>query len=242
MEIGEEGVELLEEGLGTQHYLRKGHCPTKLLEAIELCLQSGHIAVQLKVTAAVALCMGLFTAARAGEPTAFELIKEANRYVGEQAKDKVVQVRSEKSIGTLTPNIWFVVLFDGTATMKATEVKFGAGKMLEVKRPFRLFEPAFGADKQMDRDKLKIDSDVAIKKAMEEPLLKDLKILATQLKLEQANDTALGSGNTGQGIWKVKLWAAKLRNPSKDADIGEVWLSALDGKVVKTDLHIDRVD
>src|SRR4051812_47192435 len=154
-----------------------------------------------KIVAAAVLSLGVYVAARAGEPTAFELIKEANRYVGEQAKDKVVQVRSEKSIGTLTPNIWFVVLFDGTATMKATEVKFGAGKMLEVKRPFRLFEPAFGADKQMDRDKLKIDSDVAIKKAMEEPLLKDLKILATQLKLEQANDTALGSGNTGQGIW-----------------------------------------
>jgi hypothetical protein len=201
-----------------------------------------NIAVQLKIAAAMALCAGVCSGARAAEPTAFELIKEANRYVGEQAKDKVVQLRSEKSVGTLTPNIWFVVLYDATATMKATEVKFGAGKMLEVKRPFRLFEPAYGADKQMDRDKLKVDSDTAIKKAMEEPLLKDLKILATQLKLEQANDTALGTGNTGQGIWKVKLWAAKLRDPSRDADIGEVWLSALDGKVVKTDLHINRVD
>jgi len=201
-----------------------------------------NIAVQLKVTAAMALCVGLFTAARAGEPTAFELIKEANRYVGEPAKDRVVQVRSEKSIGTLIPNIWWVVLYDPDATMKATEVKFGAGKKLDVKRPFRLLEPAFGADKQMDRDKLKIDSDAAIKKAMEEPLLKDLKILATQLKLEQSNDTALGTGNTGQGLWKVRLWAAKLRDPSRDADIGEVWLSALDGKVIKTDLHINRVD
>jgi len=191
---------------------------------------------------AAALVVASATPLRAGEATAFELIKEANRYVGEQAKDKVVQVRSEKSIGSLTPNIWFVVLYDPTATMKAQEVKFGAGKMLEVKRPFRLFEPAYGGDKQMDRDKLKVDSDAAIKTAMEEPLLKNLKILATQLKLEQSNDTALGSGNTGQGIWKVKLWAAKLRDPSRDADIGEVWVSALDGKVLKTDLHINRVD
>jgi hypothetical protein len=94
----------------------------------------------------------------------------------------------------------------------------------------------------MDREKLKVDSDAAIKTASEEPLLKNLKLTATQLKLEQSNDTALGIGATGQGIWKVKLWAQKLRNPSKDVDIGEVWVSALDGKVVKTDLHINRVD
>ena len=44
--------------------------------------------------------------ARAGDMTAYQLIKEGNRYVGEDAKDKVVQIRSEKSIGVLTPNIW----------------------------------------------------------------------------------------------------------------------------------------
>jgi hypothetical protein len=181
-------------------------------------------------------------AARAGEPTAFELVKEANRYVGEPAKDKLVQIRSEKSVGTMSPNIWWIVLFDPTATMKATEVKFGAGKMLEVKRPFRLLEPTYGGDKMMDREKLKVDSDAAIKTASDEPLLKNLKLTASQLKLEQSNDSALGIGNTGQGIWKVKLWAQKLRNPSKDVDIGEVWVSALDGKVLKTDLHINRVD
>ena len=195
-----------------------------------------------QAVAAIVFALATCSRATAAESTAFELIKEANRYVGEQAKDKVVQVRSEKSIGSLTPIIWYVVLYDPTATMKAQEVKFGAGKMLEVKRPFRLLEPAFGADKQMDRDKLKVDSDAAIKKAMEEPLLNNLKITATQLKLEQSNDSALGINNTGQGLWKVRLWAAKLRDPSRDADIGEVWLSALDGKVLKTDLHINRVD
>jgi len=186
--------------------------------------------------------IGAVAPARAGEPTAFELVKEANRYVGEQAKDKLVQIHSEKSVGTLTPNIWWIVLYDATATMSASEVKFGAGKMLEVKRPFRLLEKSYGGDKMLDREKLKVDSDAAIKTATEEPLLKNLKITATQLKLEQSNDPALGLGAGGQGIWKVRLWAQKLRNPSKDVDIGEVWISALDGKVVKTDLHINRVD
>ncbi len=186
--------------------------------------------------------IGSAAVARAGEPTALELVKEANRYVGEQAKDKLVQIRSEKSVGSLIPNIWWIVLYDATATMSASEVKFGAGKMLEVKRPFRLLEKTYGGDKIMDREKLKVDSDAAIKTATEEPLLKNLKLTATQLKLEQANDTALGLGATGQGIWKVKLWAQKLRNPNRDVDIGEVWVSSFDGKVVKTDLHINRVD
>ena len=43
------------------------------------------------------------------DPTAFDLIKEGNRYVGEQAKDRVVQLRSERSIGSLNPKVWYVV-------------------------------------------------------------------------------------------------------------------------------------
>src|SRR5258705_7102332 len=78
---------------------------------------------------------------RAADGTAFELIKEGNRYVGEQAKDKVVQIRSEKSVNSLNPIVWFVVYYDSTATLKAVEVKFVAGKMQDVKRPFRLLEP-----------------------------------------------------------------------------------------------------
>jgi hypothetical protein len=180
--------------------------------------------------------------AHASEPTAFELIKEGNRYVGEQAKDKVVQLRSEKSVGTLNPNIWFVVFYDTTATLKAVEVKFGAGQMLTVKRPMRLLEPVTGGDLPLDREKLKIDSPEAIKIALKEPLLQNLKITATQLKLDRVGEGVLGQGGPGQGVWKVRLWAAKLRNPNHDVDIGEVWTSATDGQVVKTDLHINRVD
>src|SRR6185369_11685440 len=86
------------------------------------------------------LACGLGRQAMAGEPTALELIKEANHYVGDEVKDKVVQIRSEKSVGTLTPNIWYVVFYDADARMKATEVKFGAGRKLDVQRPFRLLE------------------------------------------------------------------------------------------------------
>jgi hypothetical protein len=172
-------------------------------------------------------------AAEGNEMTAFQLIKEGNRHVGEDAKDKVVQIRSEKSLGTLTPNIWYVVYYDLDATAKATQVKFGGGVKLEVKRPTRLFELAGSSHLPLDKEKLKVDSDKAIEIATAEPLLKNLKILATRLTLERWENMP---------VWKVRLWAAKLRNPNKDADIGEVFIVAETGKVIKNDLHIDRVD
>jgi hypothetical protein len=172
--------------------------------------------------------------ALAKEPTAFELIKEGNRYIGEQAKDKVVQIRSEKSIGGLDPSIWYVVYYDPTASLKAVEVKFGAGKMMDVKRPMRLLEPVTGGTSPMDREKFKIDSDQAIKAARKEPILEKVKLTAVSLKLEQPRE--------GGPVWKVRLWAEKLRRPTEDVNIGEVHVSPVDGKVVKTDLHINRVD
>ena len=171
----------------------------------------------------------------AGEPTAFALIKEGNRHVGEEAKDKVVQIRSEKSIGTLTPNIWYVVYYDPDATAKATEVKFGAGKKLSVKRPARILEGITGGHKTLPREKLKIDSDRALDVATKEPLLNNLKLLASELKLERNSED-------DQPVWRVRLWAAKLRRPTDTVDIGEIYVSADDGKVLKRDLKVSRVD
>lgn len=177
-----------------------------------------------------------FAAARlvlAGDPTAFDLAKEGNQYVGVQSKDKVVQIRSEKSIGTLTPNLWYVVYYDPDATFKATEVKFGAGKKLKVVRPWRVIERGMGEDKVLKSSALKTDSDKAIQIATAEPLLKSLKLRATRLWLQRSDEGA---------VWKVRLWAGKLKNPMEDVDIGDVYISAADGKVIRTDLHINSVD
>ena len=54
----------------------------------------------------------LLPASAAGkEPTALSLIKDGNEYIGKEARDRLVQIRSEKSIGTLTPNIWYIVYY-----------------------------------------------------------------------------------------------------------------------------------
>jgi hypothetical protein len=167
------------------------------------------------------------------ESPALSLIKEANRHVGEQIKDQVVQIRSEKSIGSLTPNVWYVVFYDPDATFKATEVKFGAGQKLEVTRPMRVLELGMGDHKPLDRSKIKVDSDRAIKAATAAPLLKSLKLTATQLWLQHGDL---------EPVWKVRLWAAKLRHPGEDADVGEVYIASDTGEIVRTDLHINSVD
>jgi len=182
----------------------------------------------------------LVQALGADEMTAYQLIKEGNRYVGEESKDKVVQIRSERSVAGLTPIIWYIVYYDPDASMKATEVKFGAGRKLSVKRPFRLLEPVTGDTSTLDRSKMKVDSDKAIQIALKEPMLDKLTIKATELKLVRAGD--MFERDNKAPVWRVRLWAAKLRNPNREADIGEVVLAAEDGQVLKTDLHINRVD
>jgi len=188
--------------------------------------------LQRKLLAIAVITLGLGLSTRAGELTAYQLIKEGNRYVGEEAKDQVVQIRSDKSVGTMTPTIWYIVYYDPDASLKATEVKFGAGKKMDVKRPFRLLEMA-SADKKLDRKKMNVDSDKALSTASADPLLQNLKLKASQMWLDRGDDGP---------VWRVRLWAAKLKDPNDDADIGEVVLSADDGKVLRRDLHIERVD
>jgi hypothetical protein len=174
------------------------------------------------------------------EPTALQLIAEGNQYVSIEAKDKVVQIRSEKSVGGLAPNIWYVVYYDRDAQFDATEVKFGAGKKLDVKRPMRLLEKMGGGSPVLDRERLKVDSDQAIEIALKEPLLSRLTIKATELRLEKGGDRS--GGDEKLPVWRVELWAAKLNNPNRQVSIGHVYLSAEDGKVLEADLKINRVD
>ncbi|HWY31895.1 MAG TPA: hypothetical protein VNX46_14135 [Candidatus Acidoferrum sp.] len=169
----------------------------------------------------------------ADEPTALNLARRGNQYVGVQSRDKVVQIRSEKSISSLTPNIWYVVYYDPDATFKAVEVKFGGGQELEVTHPWRVIEMTGDDHHVLDGAKLKVDSDQAIRIAKSQPVLANVKLDATQLWLEH--------GDTGPQ-WRVKLWALRINNNSGDADIGVVILSAADGSIVNIDLHPNSVD
>jgi hypothetical protein len=187
----------------------------------------------LKIFTVAAMTFAVARAALAADSTAFELVKMGDQYVGVQSKDKVVQIRSEKSIASLTPDIWYVVYYDPDATFRAVEVKFGAGQKLDVGRPWRMLESASSDKDAFDRAKLRIDSDKALKIAASQPLLEHLTLKATQFWLQH---------DKSDPVWRVRLWAAKLANPNDNADVGEVFISATDGSVIKTDLHPNSVD
>jgi hypothetical protein len=172
--------------------------------------------------------------ASAADATALQLVQEGNRYVGEQSKNKVLEITSERSFGGLAPNIWRICYYDPDTRFKVVEVKFGAGAKLDVKRPMRVFER--GAEERvLDLPSLQVDSDRAIQLATADPLLQKLTVKATQLSLEKEKHDA-------QPVWKVGIWAAKLAKPDKLAKVGEVLVSATDGKIVKSDLHLNKVD
>jgi hypothetical protein len=173
------------------------------------------------------------THAALAETTAFDLAKDGDAYVGVQSKDKIVQIRSDESVMTLAPNIWYVTYYDPDAMFKSVEVKFGAGKEMNVSHPVKPFQPPTSESEILDKSKLNVDSDRALKIATSQPLLKDLTLKASKLTLENS---------AGVPVWKVELWAAKLKNPNDIADIGLVILSANDGSVIKTDLHPDKVE
>ena len=192
------------------------------------------------LTAVAAVLVSSLGACGADNPTAFQLVREGDRYVGEQCKDKVVQILSEKSFGGLAPNIWYVLYHDPTAALKVTEVKFGAGKMLDVRRPVRLAAPLTGGDAPLDFEKLKFDSDEALRVALKEPLLENVKVTATQLKLERMGEAVFGHNAPDEAVWKIKLWASSV-GTATTTDIGEIWVSAKDATVVKVDVHPGRL-
>ena len=188
----------------------------------------GDVVGVLQQATALVMCRSRLT----NGPTALMVAKKANSQVGEEDKDKIVQIRSEKSSGSLSPSIWYVVLYDSKAKLKAIQVKFASGTMLESKRPGRLLERLSRASAPIEKSSLRLDSDEAIEIAKQEPLLEKVNLTASKLTLEHKH---------GAGVWKVKFWASKIRRPTEDVDIGEVWLSTKDGKVLKRDLHLNRI-
>lgn len=160
--------------------------------------------------------------------TALALMKEGNRYVGEQARNQLVQMRSEKASTAAGPSVWYIVYYDPTAALKATEVKFVNGQMTEVKRPLRLLEATSTKSEPLDREKIKIDSDKALALALKQPALENTKVTACEMRLER--------GEAGIPVWKIQLWSAKAGDTTDDASLGHTTLSAEDGKVLKNDL------
>src|SRR5580698_2858004 len=115
--------------------------------------------------------LGLVTSRMAlAEPTALDLIKRGDDYVGIQSKDKIVQVYSEKSVASLEPNIWHVAYFDPTVLSRTMEVKFEAGQQAGVAHPMHPFTLPAKPEQILDLSKITVDSDRAVNIAASRPL------------------------------------------------------------------------
>ncbi len=185
------------------------------------------------ILAIVAASLSAVFSIHAGDATAFSLVKEGNRYVSDEVKDKVVQIHSEKSAGGLTPSVWYVDYNDEDATFKIAQVKFEGGKKASVKRPMRPLELTAANKVIMDKRKMNIDSDKAQATATGDSAVSSAKIKATQLWLQTRDEGV---------IWKVRLWAEKPNHPGDDVDIGDIYISADDGKVTRRDFHLERLN
>lgn len=185
-------------------------------------------------TIALAAVFGLMAwTSRGADATAFHLLKESNQRVPADVKDKVLQIRSETSTEGLAPTTWFILYYDAHARGRETEVKFENGKMQKARQPFRLFARSGVASNILDRAKLKIDSDVALKTAQGDRLLEKMKLTHSQMTLERWEDAA---------VWKITLWTEKTREPGKMVEVGKIFVNAEDGKVVHRDLHVERTE
>ena len=178
------------------------------------------------------LLAGNLSLQAAQEPTAFQLAKDGNRFVGEPSKDKVLEIYSEKSIVGLTPSLWTIAYYDPDAKSKVAEVKFGSGLKLDVKRPWKLLGSA-KEENILKWDALKVDSDKALKVATSLQVISPFTLKNAQLWLRHGDD-----GLT----WKVRLWANKLGKPDVIMEIGDIFVSPTDGKVVRADLHLERLN
>ncbi|HWN97140.1 MAG TPA: hypothetical protein VNT99_19070 [Methylomirabilota bacterium] len=168
----------------------------------------------------------------AAEPTALQIVKEANRYVGNETRDKVLQVRSDRSTNGLNPDVWSVVYYDAAVRMKTTVITFTPGKAPRIVRPFSLFKRP-DLKRIFDPAKVKIDSDAALKIAQADRLLDKVKLSSSRITLERWEDSP---------VWKIEFWAGKATEPGQTADIGQIFVNVEDGTVVNRDLHIDRAE
>lgn len=189
--------------------------------------------MKIKQGVVLGAVLGLAAASLAlAQPTALGLAKKGNDYIGMQSRDKVLRIYSDKSVGTLEPNVWHVVYYDPDVFQKSVDVKFGAGQEMGVSHPMAFQLPA-KADDVMDQSKVTVDSNHALRIAESQPLLKGLTLRSSKMTLSKTDN-----GPT----WKVELWAAKVSDPTKTAGIGNIQISAADGSIIKSDLHPDSAN
>ena len=163
--------------------------------------------------------------------TALQLLRKGNAHVPSRSKNHVLQMVSERTALAEPPQIWRILFHDDKARYNAIEVRFKNGDMDRMFEPNRILDLfSFGPPKLLDLQKVKIDSDEAIRIALSASANENMEVKSVELKLER--------GYGGLTVWNVKLFGTvQGRNPD-EASLGSVIVLAEDGKVLKKDIPI----
>src|SRR5204863_7842913 len=111
--------------------------------------------------------------------------------------------------------------------------KFSNGKMVDVKRPLRLLQATGHKSDPLPKEKLRVDSDEALKIATTQPSLENVTLKSTEMRLER--------GQANEPIWKIQMWGSGPKAPEFETSLGDITISAADGKVIEADLKPEKV-
>ena len=181
----------------------------------------------------LAVQIGAMSASAAEEATAFSLIAVGNEQVPSHARDKVVQIISDRTEGSLKPDRWSIIYYDSTAKLKSVRVRFADGKAITIDNPPRLFQRLTDDSMPLNRNRMKIDSDKALAIALAHPDLSDVDLTGLQMTLRWERGVRVA--------WDVEFWAKKKVNPRKTTSIGSLVINAQDGKLIFNQLRKPRL-
>jgi len=158
------------------------------------------------------------------QPTALELARTGNNHVSERSKNKIIEIVSDRMpVDTVTQQ-WRIVYYDPKATYKAVEVRFEGGEMVRVHEPTRL-SGVFSTPKPLDFEKLKVESDQALRIALALPPVKELAVRSVELELDR--------GYAGAPVWNVRLFGNATPESTTETALGYAVIFADDGRVLK---------
>ena len=169
------------------------------------------------------------------QATALAVIKIGNQHVRDQAKDRVIEIRSRKERGNIPPAEWDILYDDRKEfglTRFAADVHIRNGQYEGTGQQGISGPAGIGVRKPMPLERVKIDSDRA------------LEITRTSLGSDVPlimGDFCLHAGQGDLPTWTIKLWASKPRDPRALVDLGSIEISAEDGSILKNALRSNRV-
>lgn len=160
--------------------------------------------------------------------TALQFVQLGDHYVTQNARDQVIAMISDKTVGDLVPKNWRILYHNEKATFNTTEIDFANNAMTRIHEPNRFFQMFSGANKPIDLSQVALDSDDALKIVMNVPEVRAASVIAVQMQLNR--------GYGGMPVWTVNLFGQSDSEIADDKNLGTIQLLADSGKILKNTL------